>query len=1004
MAGNAQQIDEVVSPLVKQQLADTVAGLAALDKAFIETAKNANMLNEAVGNSKNPVQFAKNAEASNAATKQIIANNDQARLSEIKLQQEREKNFNDYGKKLAKQQADQSKASAAAIAANNKEIDADNKKLAAFEKNQTNRAKLLQKQKDLNSAALEVGAAKGIDSDEFKEAAEKANVVNKQVAELNQSLGNFKDGVGQYSDQIDRSLGRIGTRLLAMGALLALLDILKNGFKALYDIFEERNSTIELTNSLNSKAAEIYAQQAAAVAGLNAEVKAGGVELDRGNQIVGEFNQISPTYFGNLKSIDDLYTKLPADLIAYNNALEITSKIQAAQTLIAENYKRALQDQIDVQTTQQLAQQGGVLNTINLLKYVYQFKGGDFGAADAKTAQGNIKTLTTLLVGYQKQLQSAGGDIGGEQIKAREKSTNEAIAYNKKLIQNDLDAQNAIANSDKNSYAQRQAALKKALDDKLQLITLSTTEELNVTGLTNEQESRIEDSAKLDQLAAQRDYAKQSLDLSASALEKRLKDVKDNEQAVLGTEQASYTQRINAINTYAKKSQSLIKGGVSSGLISPEDGSNRLKALANETAKQLEDAQDKQNELLKKSLEDLINGDKATMETALQIQQSYSERQLQILEDARNKQVALLDAQYAKGKISKQKYNEDLLAIDDQYNIDRLGQIAFSAQTDLESRQAGANGAIDKLKPFGTPTDDQVSAINKQFGIPDAQKAVTTAGINLGNAVNKQGADTSAADAKKLQDEKDTAVDAIQDLQQLQEDASKAIQDEYQNEIELLERKKSLIEASSKSEIEGIQNSILSEKDKQTQINTINAQTAAANAQIAAQEADIKKKAAEAQKLQAEISIIENTAIAILKLPADGGLLGVAAIPIVAALGAAQLATVIAQPIPKFEKGGLTAGGGLIWGERGMEMATLPSGDRMFSPNSATYANMPKGTVITPHTDLLRMIKPDKIGYSGGDQIGWKEVVAALDRNRPEKQKRAMVKVNVYPDRSGLRK
>lgn len=74
--------------------------------------------------------------------------------------------------------------------------------------------------------------------------------------------------------------------------------------------------------------------------------------------------------------------------------------------------------------------------------------------------------------------------------------------------------------------------------------------------------------------------------------------------------------------------------------------------------------------------------------------------------------------------------------------------------------------------------------------------------------------------------------------------------------------------------------------------------------------AEIKRKQAISDKAQAIFNIILNTALAVAKVAGQTGVGSVVAIPLMIAIGAVQLATVIAQPIPKFAKGTESVKGG----------------------------------------------------------------------------------------------
>ena len=132
--------------------------------------------------------------------------------------------------------------------------------------------------------------------------------------------------------------------------------------------------------------------------------------------------------------------------------------------------------------------------------------------------------------------------------------------------------------------------------------------------------------------------------------------------------------------------------------------------------------------------------------------------------------------------------------------------------------------------------------------------------------------------------------------------------------------------------------------------------------------AKLKKQQAIADKAQAAFNIIVNTASAIMK--------AAPLIPLqilMASIGALQLATVLAQPIPQFFEGGETSGGLAIVGEDkgskkgGSELITLPSGDSFLSPDSATLMDLPSGTHIDSHSETQRILAnaTTKTAYEG---------------------------------------
>jgi tape measure domain-containing protein len=121
------------------------------------------------------------------------------------------------------------------------------------------------------------------------------------------------------------------------------------------------------------------------------------------------------------------------------------------------------------------------------------------------------------------------------------------------------------------------------------------------------------------------------------------------------------------------------------------------------------------------------------------------------------------------------------------------------------------------------------------------------------------------------------------------------------------------------------------------------------------------RKAARMEKAQALFNIGLSTAQAIIGIWAqvpkfDLGVSAGVLTAIVAALGAAQMAAVLAQPVPAYEKGGITEGGVAMVGEKGKELMIMPTGEKYLSPDAPSLLNLPKGTEIIPHDDTQKIL------------------------------------------------
>lgn len=123
----------------------------------------------------------------------------------------------------------------------------------------------------------------------------------------------------------------------------------------------------------------------------------------------------------------------------------------------------------------------------------------------------------------------------------------------------------------------------------------------------------------------------------------------------------------------------------------------------------------------------------------------------------------------------------------------------------------------------------------------------------------------------------------------------------------------------------------------------------------------LQKKQAIAEKANAIIAIAINTAVAISKLLASTAIFGIPAIPVLAALGALQIATVLAQPIPEFAQGGTMQKDGLaLVGDGGQqEVLKSPDGSLSLTPDKDTLVNLQKGTKIFSSVDKFNQENPE---------------------------------------------
>ena len=247
-------------------------------------------------------------------------------------------------------------------------------------------------------------------------------------------------------------------------------------------------------------------------------------------------------------------------------------------------------------------------------------------------------------------------------------------------------------------------------------------------------------------------------------------------------------------------------------------------------------------------------------------------------------------------------------------------------------------------------------------------------------------ADSENAITQAIDDETEKRIQAIEQYAQAVSSAFKAV-----NELSKIasENRIADIEATQSKELEAINNSTLLERDKEKARIDANkkASTAIANE---------KRKQAIADRALAIFDIGINTAVAISKAVAASPLTGGLPFSALAAiLGAAQIAAVLAKPIPKFEKGGLiggrlhSQGGTLIEAEQGEYMVNR----RQTARHRRELDAMNTSTEAFRRMIDEKYVRPALMSYSAGRR--GKEGVtvnASLNSKSMEKEMRGMRK------------
>lgn len=299
-----------------------------------------------------------------------------------------------------------------------------------------------------------------------------------------------------------------------------------------------------------------------------------------------------------------------------------------------------------------------------------------------------------------------------------------------------------------------------------------------------------------------------------------------------------------------------------------------------------------------------------------------------------SEKLAAIERQYGLGLISKEQYEKDRANIEADYALKRLN-IELDTAVQL----------FEIAKAAGQDVSEQEAKI-ANLRLQIARN--TTAGLKGEN-------DKQAADEKALADQKKALWMELGTT--LKNTVFSFIDSGFERQKNTLEKEKNLIDERRDAELARINKLNISEADKADKIKILDANVQAQKEVIARRQKQLDIQKAKADKIKALFDIGISTAVGIIKVAPNPILMA-----LVGAIGALQLAAVIARPIPEYWTGTDDSKGGPVWlGERGKELLITPDNKAYETPGTATLANIPAHSKVINNTEYMRMIRDNEV-------------------------------------------
>lgn len=632
---------------------------------------------------------------------------------------------------------------------------------------------------------------------------------------------------------------------------------------------------------------------------------------------VEELKKQYPSYFKNISDENILTGKAADSYQRLSNAILASAKARAVQDRLVEQAKQKLdleEKLADLESKREKAEARKRREEATLAKIPTSAgEGYDFQARLVSKAQSKVESLDKeigSLLNQLYQVDKASRDMArsiniGDVIfdpHSVDKAANDLAQYIENLRNKMADLSVSLIEDE---HQRNLAAIEKEYKDQIAVIKGYSEEENKLREmLVQERKQKV---AKENE-----EYAKKL----AEAEKKRIEEKKKYTDEMLRLEEEQSSLRIAATNTGYKELENIITQNYSKGLMSRKEYDEAMRELEKQAANE----------------------------------------QLQIQIDATEKMIEIAEAS---GVVSKQQIEmlrESIKAMEAE-----IGSINADDQVKkAEEQQDITRRNFEALKGYSSALKDLASDIDSPFaGIFD--------GMDKGFSIMSDkisGVWKELTDGEKMERTTEMWASMVSGIGEM-------ISSIYDRQIEAVEAEQEANEKAGEEEISRIE--ALEEKGAIT-TEEAEARKRAAEDKTAQKNAELEKKKAALRTKQAKFE--KATSIAEAAIQIAGGILQTikqlgfpAAIPMIAALGAMgaiQLATIIATPIPKYAKGTDSHKGGLaVVGDGGVSETIVTDKGAYITPSVPTLVDIPKGAKVIPYAVDMDRIKAHANDFDG---------------------------------------
>ena len=795
-----------------------------------------------------------------------------------------------------------------------------------------------------------------LNSKEFAEASARINELNGKIMKAEAAMGDHRRNVGNYASAFNNlgfQVQQVARELpsLTMGPQQFFLAI-SNNLPMLADAYAEtiaknkklREENLKLAADQQKQVIPAWKQMLKSIVGWQTAIVVGITLLTTYGKEIGEF--ISGLFKGK-KAIDAISLSTEQ----YQNAIDNANKSAADELSTLKLLYNAATD-----SQRPMNERIAVVKELQRLypNYLSNMSQEEIMAGQASIQYQNLATHI-LEVAKAKAVQDK---ISENQAKILELEIEEAeqlaqIEATQANIERQRTAINSGGTSDIIVAYQKQLSLteKRLKREQESLVVIQQSKQaledtsahlankISVSDLIVEQPEPLGANSVSNRLSEKRRAELELLEAQAqqeAAIQEQI--YKDEERA--------YADRLEAFDKFKEAQQKVLEvqytasreeldARLSGGDIDKDTYDAVLSSLDFANSEAFRELTDEQQQAGKELMDAIAEG--MMSETTRAVEQSAQD-----LDSKMQDELLALSARYAAGEINAEAYEKERAAITDRYAVERfnteiglLDQLLNKEELTAEAREETEKAKDDAVLEYQKYINDQRIRENERVGDEEEKEAEK----------REQIAKKEAELKKQLLQEVFNLASALSDAQ-------------LEKELARLDKLSEENEQWKEDEIARIERlaeqGVISEEHADADIQAIEDQAAVREEEIEKKRIEAERKNAIYQKAQAVAQAAINTALAItaaLKDPLTSAIM----IPLIAATGAAQIATILATPLPEYAKGTQDHPGGLAMvGDGGRaEMVVFPDGSVWRTPATDTLVNLPEHTQVLPDYDAV---------------------------------------------------